>query len=113
MKTINTKQILITMKGETLKDESDKPIEIGVILSNVLAGKTSNPAYAWQLGKKFATQDSVDLLAEDVVFVKKEITDLAVNPNTWLRSITAGQILEILDAKDEPVEGIKKTEDDK
>ena len=51
--------------------------------------------------KKFATQKQVELLAEEVVFVKSEVTALGTNPSGWLSGLLTGQILSILDGKEE------------
>lgn len=89
------------MKGDPLENEERKPVLLGVVLSNVLGGKTQNPSLAWNLGRKFATQKQVELLAEEVVFVKSEVTALGTNPEGWLSGLLTGQILNILDGKEE------------
>jgi len=104
MKTIKTAMPLLNMKGEPLTNEEGKPVLLGVVLSNVLGGKTDNPSLAWMLGKKLATEKTVDLLAEEVVFVKSEVTKLGTNPQGWLSGLLCGQILTILDSKDEKEE---------
>lgn len=48
-------------------------------------------------GKKFATEESVDLKAEEVVFLKKEINEAG---KVWMNALMCGQILEILDEKE-------------
>ena len=111
MKIVDCKMKLLNMKGDPLENEEKKPVILGTVLSNVLAGKTDNPALAWVLGKKFATEDEVDLLAEEVVFVKGEITKCGTNPNHWLSGLLCGQILTILDTTDKPVEkAVEKVE---
>lgn len=97
MTTIDTKQVLVNFKGEKLKNEmvkSEGDLTIGFVLSHVLSGQTSNPALSWILGKKFATEDQVDLKAEEVVFIKNELE----KQKTWL-SLVSGQVLEIIDGK--------------
>ena len=89
------------MKGDPLENEEGKPVLLGVVLSNVMGGKTQNPSLAWNLGRKFATQKQVELLAEEVVFVKSEVTALGTNPQGWLSGLLTGQILNILDGKEE------------
>jgi hypothetical protein len=101
MKTIKTNQQLVNMKGEPLTNDENKPVFLGVVISNVLGGKTKNPSLGWILGKKFATEKTVDLLAEEVVFLKEEIKELGVRPDGWLSGLLCGQILDILDSKDE------------
>lgn len=105
MKTIKTNMPLLNMKGEPLTNEEGRPVIIGTVISNVLGGKTQNPALAWNLGKKFATEKTVDLKAEDIVFIKAEVTALGTNPNGWLSGLLCGQILDILDSKDEVESG--------
>jgi len=100
MLTIDTKIILKSLKGEDLKDGTT-PVTVGIICANILSGITANPSLAWQLGKKFATEDKVELKAEDIVFLKAEINKAATAEKAWLNSIIAGQILEILDGKNE------------
>ena len=100
MTTIKTAMPLLNMKGEPLTNEEGKPVLLGVVLSNVLGGKTDNPTLAWILGKKLATEKTVDLLAEEVVFIKAEVTKLGTNPQGWLSGLLCGQILTILDEKE-------------
>ena len=91
MITINTKQILNNFKGEELKS-GENPLTVGEVVSTVLGGQTSNPSLAWVLGKKFACDDEVELKAEEVVFVKKEISE----SKYWVSMVT-GQVLEIFE----------------
>ncbi len=104
MKTVDCKMVCLNMKGEPLQNEEKKPVILGVVLSNIMAGKTSNPALGWVLGKKFAVEDTVDLLAEEVVFVKNEVKALGESPSGWLSGLLCGQILTYLDSKDEKSE---------
>lgn len=97
MVTVNTKITLKNLRGEDLKDSENNVIVVGVIIANILGGITSNPTLAWVLGKKFATEDSVELKAEDSVFIKSEINKVATGDKAWLNSMLAGQILEVLE----------------
>lgn len=101
MKTIHTKYILKKMDGTDWENPQEGKITIGYLLTNILSGKTSNPTRAWLLGKRIATEDIVDLLAEDVVFIKQEIEKNATAHDGFLTTIGAGQIIEILDAKED------------
>lgn len=94
---IDTKRELVNFKGEALIAEDKGPVFLGVILANVCAGNKSNPTLGWVLGKKFATEESVDLKAEEVVFLKKEINEAG---KVWMNALMCGQILEILDEKE-------------
>lgn len=104
MKKIDTKQLLYTLKGEPLTENTKNAageiekidISIGLVISNVLSGSTKNPHRAYVLAKKFATDDSVDLKAEDVVFIKDAIE------NSGLTSLVTGQVIDILDGEEKP-----------
>lgn len=101
MLRLNTKYQLKNFAGKPLEDnETGRPIVLGTILANILGGKTSNPTLAWVLGRKFATEEFVDLKAEEVVFVKDEVLKLGTLPSQqggWLTGLLCGQILSILD----------------
>ncbi len=99
MKTIQTNTILKDFKGEPLKN-GEQDLTIGVAISHVLGGQVSNPTLGWIFGKKFATDKEVDLKAEDVVFLKKELEAT----KSW-SAIVVGQVIEILEAKDESETG--------
>lgn len=90
---VKTAQVLKNFKGENLKS-GEEDLTVGMAVSIVLGGQVSNPSLGWILGKKFATEEEVELKAEEVVFIKKE---LEVNKN-WT-SLVAGQLLEIIDGK--------------
>lgn len=106
MKTIKTNSSFKDFSGEVMKIDGESII-LGTVLTNLMAGAGSNPTLAWQLGKKFATEKTVELMAEEVVFIKKEaeINTLRTNENGeqkgWLAPIIVAQIKEILDSKDE------------
>lgn len=95
MKTINAKQELVDFNGKPLKS-GEETFTVGTVMSSILGGQVSNPTLGWVLGKKFATEDTVDLKAEDIVFLKKEIED-----NKGFFAIIKGQLIELLDS---PVE---------
>ena len=95
MKTIKTNTKLVNYKGEVLKN-GDDDVTIGSFISTVLAGQTNNPTLAWVLGKKFACDKTVDLKAEDIVFLKKELEGA-----TGFTSMAIGQVIALLDSKDE------------
>lgn len=102
MKIVNTKTACVDFKGEVMKDSENNDVKYGVILSNIMGASNSNPSLAWVLGKKFATEDKVELKAEDVVFVKKCIQESSTGDKAWLLTVIAGQLLEMLDATDKP-----------
>lgn len=101
MLKLNTKYQLRNFAGKPLADnETGATIVLGTLLANILGGKTSNPTLSWVLGKKFATEEFVDLKAEEVVFVKDEVLKLGTLPaqqGGWLTGLLCGQIMSILD----------------
>lgn len=94
MKIIKTKEILKNFEGENIKN-GEKDLTVGMAISMTLGGQVSNPTLGWILGKKFACDDEVELNAEEIVFIKKELED----SKTWF-SIVTGQLIEILDGKE-------------
>lgn len=94
MKTIKTDIAIKDFKGEVLKN-NEEVLTIGSVVSAVLGGRVSNPTLGWQLGKKFATDTEVELKAEDVVFIKKELENNALNDG--FGAIVIGQVIEILE----------------
>ena len=103
MLKVNTQKTLVDFKGKKLVADIGGDVFLGTILSNVMGGKVSNPTLGWQLGKKFATQDTVELKAEEVVFVKQEVTNVS-GPGGWMGAQLAGQVLEILEGQEEESE---------
>lgn len=94
MKTITTSTPLREFDGTEIKIES-KVQTLGAVVSNLLAQDQTNPSRGWVLGKKFATEETVDLMAEDVVYVKGVMEALKVN------AIYGGQIIELLESASE------------
>lgn len=90
MKIFNTKKQIVDLKGAVIKD-GEKELTMGDMVANVLSYSKENPARCYQLAKKFATEDEVDLKDEDVVFLKDIIT------KSGLVALSAGQILEELE----------------
>lgn len=91
MKIIKTNTAICDFQGVPLKD-GEKDLTIGKVISYTLAGKVSNPTLGWVLGKKFATEDEVELKLEDIVFIKKELEA----QNNWL-ALVVGQTIEMLE----------------
>ncbi len=99
MKTIKTNTEVVNFEGEALKQTNhldSEVLTVGVAISTVLASHTENPARCWQLGKAFATEKEVDLKAEDVVFIKE-----ALGKTKAFIAIVTGQVIELLDSKEE------------
>lgn len=91
MKNINCKQVLVNFEGKPLKIENQE-LTVGSSVSLVLSGQTSNPTLAWILGNKFSKDETIDLKAEEITFIKKEMSE----SKHWT-SIVSGQVIEILD----------------
>lgn len=92
---VKTRELLKDFDGTILKN-GEKDLTIGMAVSLVMGGDVSNSTLGWILGKKFACDKEVDLLAEEVVFVKKEMDATKV----W-NAVVRGQVLEMLDGKPE------------
>lgn len=85
---LETTTKLTDFNGNQLND-----LTVGAVLSTILAtAKSDNPALSWQLGKKVATEDVVELKAEDIVFIKKQI-----GLSEQYTPLVVGQLMEILD----------------
>ena len=97
MKTIKTNITINNFKGDPLKN-GEEVLTTGLVISTVLGGRVSNPTLGWQLGKKFATDTEVELKAEDVVFIKKELENNALNDG--FGAIVIGQVIDILERKE-------------
>jgi hypothetical protein len=89
MKIFDTQKQIVDLKGLVIKD-GEKELLLGDILANALSYSKENPARCYQLAKKFATETTVELKAEDVVFLK------GIVEKAGMVSLTAGQILEEL-----------------
>lgn len=100
MKTIKTDKAIVDFNGKEVNGSDGVKLTFGNQLSNILAVHNANPARCWQLGKKFATEDKVELKAEDVVFVKEAIEKAATGEQRTITALLAGQLLEELDASD-------------
>ena len=87
---INTKDVLKDYKGKPLVHEGEEAT-VGSVMASILSGQTSNPARAYQMGFKFATEKEVELKAEDIVWLKKELES-----SKGYASIAVGQIIEML-----------------
>lgn len=88
---LNTKTILKKFNGEDIKI-GEETLTVSIVLSNILSGSQENPQKSWFLGKEIATKDEVELKAEDIVFLKKQI-----EANKHYTALVTGQIIEMLD----------------
>lgn len=94
MKTINTKQILKDFEGKALKN-GEHDLDVGTVIGLTLSGKVSNPTLAYMLAKQVSTKDTVELKAEDIAFIKKEL-----EASEFWMAIATGQVIEILETED-------------
>jgi len=87
---INTKDVLKDYKGKPLIHEGEEAT-VGSVMASILSGQTSNPARAYQIGFKFATEKEVELKAEDIVWLKKELEGAR-----GFAPIAVGQLIQML-----------------
>lgn len=99
MLKIKTKELILNFKGEPLKN-GEEELTIGELVSDVLAFHNENPARCWQLGKKFAIEEEVELKAEDVVFIKNALEKASTGERAFKNAMACGQVIEILEEKD-------------
>jgi len=92
--TLNTKTIIKTPEGENYKDgESD--LTLGKVVASTLAvTKSTDPWKSYKLTNDFL-KDTVDLKAEDIVFIKDIFKE-----STYLPYVI-GQVFEILEGNAE------------
>lgn len=90
MVTFDCKKTIKNIKGEDMKNGGE-PVSFGSVVCDSLCALREDHSRAFALAKKFATEDSVELKAEEVVLAKK-----AVN-NAGVSALVGAQILEELD----------------
>lgn len=93
MKKIKTGHKLVSLHGEQLK-EGERDVTVGLVVTAVLSAQASDPHRAYQLAKLFATEDTVDLKAEDIVFLKQHLMTSKLGP------VYTGQVIELLEASE-------------
>jgi hypothetical protein len=88
---INTQQKLINLNGAVLK-ENKTEITLGmVVCACLVGGETEAPQRAYEMAKKFTDEKEVEVSAEDILFIKKSVTD------SKLPTLIKGQALTLLD----------------
>lgn len=95
MKAFNTKTVLVDLDGTELKS-GDKALTAGIVITNTLTGPVSNPARGYQLAKQVHANEIVQLKAEDVNYICQEL-----EKNRQLPAVISGQVIDILNEKDE------------
>jgi bifunctional DNase/RNase len=96
---LNTRIQLKTLNGTLIVGEDNAPITIGMIIANALLAQTkgSTPLSGeehikrYELARKVFQEVEVELKAEQVVLIKKCVSDTYT-------TLYAGQILEVLDS---------------
>lgn len=102
MKKIKTDTVILDLKGKPVRNsDNTADFTIGELISNVLSGKVSNPHKGYMFAKKFSTQKVVELLAEDVVFIKTELERNGKAEDWGYNALLTGQGIEILDSTEE------------
>lgn len=96
MKLFVTNKPIINLKGQEMTEDGTKETPVatmGSIVANMLCGMgIENPSRGFQLGKKMSTEETVELKAEDVVYIKKQLDNCK-----YLSALVIGQITEELD----------------
>lgn len=97
MITIKCTQVLKDFKGKNLKDGPEEELSVGACLSTIMGGDVTNKQWGWELGKKFATEKTVDLTIEKANFVMEEIKK---SKHPYLsQAMISGQLIDILETK--------------
>ena len=77
---IDASQFIFNLEGKTVR-ESDKPdakeTTLGMVIGRQLAQqeRASDPLRNWALAQKFYAGGTVDVTAEDIVLIKKVVTE--------------------------------------
>ena len=105
MKKLNTKKQLKNLitgqpATEFRQDDPEGPVEkfditVGNVISRLLYNYDGNKARSFALANKISSEDKVELLAEDVAFIK------GIIDNSKMSAMYAGQLLEILESDNE------------
>lgn len=93
MKKLNPNQVLVALDGTKLVEGSTE-ITVGLIISNTLSGNVNNPHRAYQLAKQIATEKTVELKAEEIVYIKEALL------KSTLGALYIGQCIDILESSD-------------
>lgn len=98
MKIFNTQIPLKDFEGKEVKDKGEI-VTAGRVIANIIGGQSTNPTLSWVLGKKFSTEKTVELKAEDIVWLKEQINNLAQVPveRGGLSGMVAGQLIALLE----------------
>jgi hypothetical protein len=98
MKTIKTNTLILDLRGKPVRNaDNSGDFTLGELVSNVLSGKTDNPHRAYQLAKKFAENEELNLKAEDILFVRTEIEKNGKATDWGYNSLLTGQAIELID----------------
>ncbi len=109
---INTKAALMTPKGDTYKNNNED-LTLGEAIGAVLViQKTANPWKQFKLAKALDNGDeTIDVEAEDVVFLKKALEDNAKGDAPAFYPFILGQCIDMLEGvKEEPKKPAEKTQ---
>ena len=94
---VKVKTVLEDIKGDVLTGQGDKPLTIGEVLQATLLqdnvkGDVKDAVRRFNLARDIETNDEVELSAEDVVMLKKSLSNL-------YKPLVAGQVCLLLEGK--------------
>ena len=97
---IDTKKILVNLKGENLKNDKDEPVTVGDAIGNIIiTSDIGGKMKMYVLAKKFVSEKEVDVDDADLLMIKDSIEKSKV-----YNALVCGQILQLIEAsKKEPV----------
>lgn len=98
---INTKTILLDLKGKSLKIRDDNgeviDLSVGEFLVHVLNRATISPKILWSVLPKIASEDEVEITKDTLEVIKKAITmSMEQEPRHFLL-VTYGKALDYLE----------------
>lgn len=99
MLKLNLKQVLKNLAGEAIKDSDGKDVVLGKVMANAIisVGGTVDPTKNYLLATALYQQEEMELKAEDLVYLKKQIREAGNAAGTVFPVLYKGQILNILD----------------
>lgn len=99
--TLNTRQVLVTLKGENYtkgEGEEKTDLTVGDVLGNIMVSqKATDPWKQFLLTKKIASEDTIELKSDEVVFLKQLLQDHAKGERAFYFPFIIGQVIDILE----------------
>jgi len=102
---MNLKTEILTFEGNAYKDDKDKDLTLGMVLSIVLiTTKATDPLRSYLLTQKIAGKDEAELSAEEVVYLKEMLKKNAESEMPTYNPHILGQSIHLIDSKPEKPE---------